>query len=106
MSGPTYYPRQPMDLRFDAGHRSWGDGLGDGMTPLREHKIEDISYSDSPCWVRCIDGSVLEAPTPERLERVWDVHRGLTTVGQRAVSRSGEQATDEEVSDFLRKLRA
>lgn len=102
----TYFPRQPMDLRFDEGHRAWGDGLGDGQSALHEHKIMDISYTDRPCWCDCTCGAVVKALTPARLERAWDVHRGLTSVAQRAVTHVGEQATDEEVSDFLRKLRA
>jgi hypothetical protein len=97
-----------VPFRPEVGHRTWGDGLGDGISAPREHKIAAISYPENPrlpCWSVCIsDGERFEAATPRALERAWDVHRGQTYDWRKAVGEFAEQADDEEVERFLRGL--
>lgn len=87
-----------MDLRYDPGHRSWGDGEG----KTRAHTIEDISFSEG--WVTCEDGAFITRGDYLSLEDAWDAHRGID-VSMRTVRRAYvEQADDAEVHDFLQAL--
>lgn len=40
------------------------------------HRIEDISYTGTPHWLLCTDGTRLEADTPEALAAQWQSHGG------------------------------
>lgn len=62
-------------------------------------------FSDNYSVVTCAtDGVTLDARTHDGLERLWDLHRGLTPETIRARQVRGVMASDEEVSDFLKHL--
>jgi hypothetical protein len=52
--------------------RNWGDG----HTTRSRHLIEDIQYRGDVSLLRCSDGALLTAPSPEALELAWQEHGG------------------------------
>lgn len=52
--------------------RNWGDG----HSTRSRHLIEDIQYRDDLSLLRCNDGALLTAPSPEALELAWQGHGG------------------------------
>lgn len=59
-------------MRASLTGRSWGDG----HTTRSRHTIADIQYTDKSSAIRCSDGELLQADTPEALEALWQGHGG------------------------------
>jgi hypothetical protein len=77
-------------------YREWGDGA----TRRTEHVIARVSFADGTCVCDC--GVTITEPNGNAaLEQAWDLHRGLTTL---RATRYAEQATDDDVRDFLAAL--
>lgn len=70
---------------------------------MTDHSILALSFTDQPNWLACKCGQFVDAiPGAVPLDGAWSVHLGGEY--RMPVDKYSEQASDEEVADFLDKV--